>query len=92
MATGLLVDGVIEVAGPGGPPASGCHAGVIAGADERGDLGGRSLPGDAVEGELAELVDGPSSDAVAWQSAGVALLTAAVVLAVARQALERADL
>jgi hypothetical protein len=49
------------------------------------------LPGAAFV-ELASLVEGTTSEAAAWKSAGVALLTAAVVLGIARQALERADL
>lgn len=42
--------------------------------------------------ELAELVEGTAADAVARQSAGLALLTAGILLGLARLAVERADL
>ncbi len=42
--------------------------------------------------ELAEFVEGTASDTLAWQSAGVALLTAALLLGLARLTVERADL
>lgn len=42
--------------------------------------------------ELAEFLEGTASDALVWQSAGVALVTAALLLGLARLALERADL
>ena len=49
------------------------------------------IPGAAFV-ELAALVEGTTSDVAAWQSAGVALVAAAVLLGLARLTLERADL
>jgi ABC-type transport system involved in multi-copper enzyme maturation permease subunit len=49
------------------------------------------MPGAAYV-ELAALVEGTSSDVVAWQSAGIALVAAAALLWLARLTLERADL
>jgi hypothetical protein len=49
------------------------------------------IPGAAFV-ELAALVEGTTTDVVAWQCAGVALVAAAVLLGLARLALERADL
>ena len=49
------------------------------------------IPGAAFV-ELAALVEGRTSDVVAWQSAGVALVVAALLLGLARLALERAAL